>query len=229
VTFLFEDGVSQQDRYFYLRGISEAKRYLQATLGTVVQKPFCVDARAGDNPNFPAVALAFGHRIMSYAGNTAWFSTDEATRVGVVMHEYFHVLQRELTGSDFGFVAPLWIIEGNATMVEYRALDAAGIFSMDQARSQRQLVRYESVRGLGSLELPWQELCDWNKGDCYSLAWMASEYMLNGRPVSALRSFYEEIGRGLPWALSFQEAFGWSVPEFYDAFARHRQNVAGGR
>ena len=233
VTFLFDEGVGQVDRYFYVRGISEVRRFLMQNVGRVVDQPFCVDVRKGYNDAFGpyTLALVVGHRILSYSGSPAWMTATEVEKVGTVIHEYVHVLQGELAGAVTWIPEPVWITEGVATMIEFRALAGANIFSLDQGQSKMGIIgRYEQVRDLPELTIfsTWEELCS-ARGFCYSLAWMAVEHMLNGQPLSSLRTYYELQGRGVDWWIAFERAFGWNVLDFFDSFQKHREDVHGDR
>jgi hypothetical protein len=232
VTFLFDEGVAVNERYFFVRGIAEARRFLTQNLGKAVDRPFCADVRQGTNEIFGHhfLAIAVGHRVLAFAGSTAWLSATERMKISTVVHEYVHVLQAEMT-NQLLVDEPQWILEGVATLIEFRAMDAASIFTLDQGRSEMGLVgRYDSVRDLPELTLfsSWEEFCS-GRGFCYSLAWLAAEHMLNGRPLSSIRTYYELQGRGFPWWAAFELAFGWDVLQFFDSFEKHRRDLYGDR
>jgi hypothetical protein len=224
VTFLFDEGVAIYDRYFYTRGILEAQAFLTRHLGRIVEQPFCVDVRAVD-VGHDFTAAAFGHRIISYSSNPVWRAIDEPTKIRVVIHEYFHVLQADLAGNytDWG---PTWLVEGMAETVSFRAINEAGLMTLDQARSLRGLTgRYETVRRIPSLATDWDILC--NEGNCYSLAWMAIDRLLQDRPLMALRTYSEAIGGGVRWEVAFANVFGTTLEQFYEDFEAYRRTLYG--
>lgn len=148
-------------------------------------------------------------------------------RTHTLIHEYFHVFQREAGG--YNGVFPHWLNEGGAHYVAARGLDNNGVYSYVKIREghlteavkvRESLKSMESAQGFYGAGTPY--------ADEYSLGFLATEHLVKDLPnegVSALARFWQEIGRGNPWQTSFQSSFGKTPDQFYSVFESLRPRL----
>lgn len=146
-------------------------------------------------------------------------------RIHTLLHEYFHILQREVEG--YNGIFPHWLNEGNAHFVAAVGLDENKIYPYKKIRQghvgeaasvEEDLRSMESAQGFYSAGSPF--------ADEYSLAFLAVEFLPKGSPddgIPALVSFWKHIGEGIPWQIAFEFSFGKTPDQFYNEFESWRQ------
>ena len=140
-----------------------------------------------------------------------------AARRGIVIHEYFHTMQRELSRS-MSQVAPFWLREGSARLVEYRIAGREGLLDYAVARAS-EVRRSYSFGSLQDLETR----SDASSSGGYTLGFLASEYLENLVGPDALRQgFWKSLSGGANWRQAFAATFGVSLEQFYADFEAYR-------
>lgn len=151
-------------------------------------------------------------------------------RTHTIVHEYFHIFQREVGGYNGSF--PHWLNEGGAHYIAARALHDKGIYSyrkireghtMEAKKVKETLNSMESAQGFYNAGTP-------GIADEYSLGFLATEFLVKDLPnegVPALVKFWQETGKrkspNEPWQPAFQIAFGKTPDQFYSEFETWRQ------
>lgn len=145
-------------------------------------------------------------------------------RTHTTVHEIFHLLQMRLNAHQRPF--PYWLWEGSAH------------FTAAQYIGENNLYPYENiVKGHVSQATPMREALQslettafFSAGaphaDEYSLAFLATQYLTDGLPeggVKQLASFWELVGKGIPWQTAFPQVFAKNPQEFYTGFENLRQ------
>lgn len=126
-------------------------------------------------------------------------------------HEYVHALQGDLSKGRGG---TRWLSEGIADYFAAIYNEAYTTVTLQHARA---LARNATVT-LQSTENDIEAV----DGDKYALAAVAAEYLMFLAGEKALWSFYLQLARSESWEGAFEEAFGFSVEDFYLAFEAHR-------
>ena len=145
-----------------------------------------------------------------------------------VTHEYFHILQRHLSGS--GGRAATWLVEGTARWGENEHLVLDGQQTWEEQREWIQSGITNSAPTLRSTEHPnttWQ----------YALGWLATDLLTADAGTDSWVEFWRhldstEIGphgrwtSSPDWRTAFQEVFGMPVADFYVRFASWQREQA---
>jgi hypothetical protein len=201
----------------------------------------CVDAQgvvfAFKNlwQNTGTIAVAFTGNFFIYAGGPHWQDVSTAQVVQTVAHEYFHVLQRDLTklespprtdptapvktnclgsGHDRG---PTWLTEGSAELFGWLTVaNAAGV----DLRVIREA--YGSIVFDGDLKALEESLLFRSSSDhAYPLGFLATDFASKGR-MGPLFQYYRLVGQGVPWKDAFSRSFGATIEYFYELFEAYR-------
>ena len=116
---------------------------------------------------------------------------------------------------------PLWLAEGSAEFLGWRALSAGGVIFYDDRRYllaqdlddtyPEELEKLETVRGFKS-QTSWIS---------YQYSMFAAELLASHAGESSLIEYYDSLRSGAAWQTVFRNTFGLSVNEFYDRFEKH--------
>ena len=181
----------------------------------------------------PTDIHAFGfvtqHRVTGDIFVTLVYRGDFPTLKHIVVHEYFHVLQRHLPSGFAGLRAPRWLVEGLASYADYAYTlstpDRYGFLGdrftpyADIADAQ---VRgaFGEMDNLVGLEDMQTFRCDFDEFYSYAMSFAASAFLIEQIQVeeeNAFVTFWKLLG-DRPWQQAFEEAFGLDVEDFYSAF-----------
>ena len=161
--------------------------------------------------------------------NTSVISSRLVSRgLKTVAHEVSHAqssnlsnLQLYASSSSSGVpdAGPVWLAEGSAEFLAWRALSAGGVVSYDDQRSlfvwdlndmdPEALGKFETVRGFKS---------SWIN---YHYSMFAAELLASHAGESSLIEYYDSLRSGAAWQTVFRNTFGLSIGEFYDRFEKH--------
>src|SRR4051812_23049152 len=187
--------------------------------------------------NSGTIAVAFSGNFFIYAGGPHWKNVSLARVVQTVAHEYFHVLQRELTklpgpsqadptspivsnclgaGFDRG---PTWLTEGSAELFGWLTVaDAAGV--------ELQLIReaYSKSKFEGTLK-DFEESLRFQSSSnhSYPLGFLATDFAAKGK-MAPVFQYYRLVGQGVPWKDAFARSFGITIDYFYEQFEAYKAN-----
>lgn len=221
VTFEIADTVSDEDIGLIQESVWFAGEYFQRTYEIELTSP--VRVRIGMEENPPTVAYAGGSTIFLTPDHPVWHQSSPLQRVKIVVHEFFHLVQEQLTGMPFN-PSPVWLIEGSAEYVAFEAVASLGLIDMNVAHDKWVLdTLYSPVVSvpLQEMEAPAPEV-----GCClYSLVPLAVQHLVSESEVSALTDYFDYVGIQT-WENAFAMAFGMSVDAFYGSFADWRSQLA---
>ena len=179
---------------------------------------------------FPWDVHAFGfvtqHRVTGEVFVALVYRGDPSSLLDIVVHEYFHVLQRQLASVR----APRWLVEGLASYADYAYTlsrpDRRGFLGnrytpyVDIADAQSRGAFGENINLVG-LEDMQTFRCDFDEFYSYAMSFAASVFLVEQLPQveeeDALVSFWELLANR-PWEQAFEESFGMSAEDFYQAF-----------
>src|SRR5207245_217951 len=95
-----------------------------------------------------------------------WQNAPESERIVTLIHEYYHLVQHQLSGSTSPsfqlsgkspLTNPFWLLEGSAEYLGYRVAGEAGVLSFESVRSEMvKDARFEPLP-LSSLEAKIQD------------------------------------------------------------------------
>ena len=217
VTIFFEESVSPINRERVRSGLAAAQEYITGTLGGFrFREPICIDARGGGGGS-TVVGVVYGaNHIVVYTGARALVAAPSWLLPHVTAHELMHFWQKDV-GSPREAAGPVWLLEGAAELLGYRALVAAGVASEGETRNYS-LRRVEpDTPSLSSLE---------RRGDpdqfSYPLSYLATELLTAERGPTACREYWRALSRGKPWEAAFTDAFGIGPEAFYARFEEYR-------
>ena len=153
-------------------------------------------------------------------------------------HEYFHVLQIQL--SDSPGIEPQWMVEGTALWAEARHAMSDG--QQGHFNSLRHRAMDAARRGpdLDGFDPPYGGYggTDPYPGYMYVLGYAAVDLLLGREDVGDLLEFYRnlgsqsawsggEFGISQDWESAFLDTYGVSVDDFYDDFNEWRSGLPG--
>ena len=231
VSYQFADGVSDADRSYVREGLALASDYFTATFGMTVQNPVTVNVLneplAGRSSDEAAM-----HTIRIFATEeSGWLKYETPlSRRGVLAHELFHVLQDEWapakwaqayrTRDKLPIIGPIWLMEGSAELVAYKALVAKGLVPYGHVTlCFTNSVVYNNPPALQDMETSDGFYVP--NVPTYRLGALAVDYLTANRGVASLRTYFEQVGAG-SWQVAFQTAFGMDISTFYTQFAQYR-------
>ena len=243
-TFKFGEGVSDEDRDTVRNSIASIRAYGLQTVGVeatnmsvyaydnLSQLAEAMSTWAGSPgyysqflsrwQNTNVAAVTYGNRDLGdaffiYAG-PLWKSTTSGDIYRLIGHEYFHVLQRQLSKDmDRG---PDWLVEGSAEAFGWWAyLYKANI---EQAVLHDAFVQ-DSKGYPGKLQaLEDNGVFNSSGYGAYANGVLATEYLTKGKGMRAMADFYRAIGAGTRWQDAFTRSFGTTPEYFYDQFETWR-------
>jgi len=169
---------------------------------------------------------SFPETILIDPTSRVWLQINDLNQFRIAAHEYFHVVQFDLMGETLAqrvFSAPIgsdrpegpnWLLEGSAEYVSWKALEAAGLGSLDEHLAARPVRPDADLR---EIETP----LGYSTGDEVSLVLPLTAVRLllaDGSPEPVIE-FYRLLAGGSQWRSAFESAFGRSVEAFYAEFA----------
>ncbi|MDP9369974.1 MAG: hypothetical protein M3Q03_17165 [Chloroflexota bacterium] len=227
VTFEFTEAVSTVDRVSIEQGIRFAQDAYIGLFGSDAQGPVTVtvdydetgQARHGVRNSRQIFINAWNYRGMSALVQTM-----------SVVHEYFHIWQ---FGQSRGFpLGPYWLVEGSAEFISYWVLAQARLVSYDDvheffiqmangARAQEpvNLPVLSELTDPDAMFAPGAACCS------YHLSALALELLVEEQGVEALGTYFTGLRAPGGGTRAFEDAFGQSVEEFYQAFEEQRTAI----
>lgn len=204
-------------------GFELADRFFKEVLGRTACTRITVRVVGGVLPE--GLAGVYGRDLIQVgAGDPRWTGLASIVKSKIMVHEYFHILQNELS-QEYGGPAdqvrasgPTWLREGSAELVAWKAtVDVA--FETVRARlienTRRNptttLRQMETLRGFQQARAG------------LDVSVIAVEY-LAGERLDTLVAYYGRTSR-TPWGNAFRETFRREVPEFYQQFEEYRRTL----
>ena len=250
--FVFEDSVSQEYQRRMRESTALAMYYMQEETGLWIND-FTVYAFV-DLENFLDVYLEkkgipereraeWRERVLAnggwgevYAGSLIFlygewlFSQTDEGLLGLMTHEYFHVLQESVSEAKHfshdvvSEIGPAWLLEGSAVYAEVRPGEHEGFYSSAETKAWQRSRARKTAAPLPSTET-YNGLFAAD-GVGYPLGFMAVDFLVENfgdlPALVAVVSFYDAIEPGTTWQDAFQDAFGISIDEFYVEFEAYR-------
>jgi hypothetical protein len=256
--YTFGDDVPEADRDKVRRAVGYALRlaapegsfplprvYAYSTPDQLAEAmSICVDERAALLAfrnlwvNSGTIAVAFTGNFFIYAGGAHWQGVTLAQVTQTVAHEYFHVLQRELTklpgppqtdpamaqvkpnclgtGYERG---PTWLTEGSAELFGWLTVASAANVDLSTIRQAYAQSTFEGK--LEDLEGSYRFRS--SSGHSYPLGFLATDFAAKGR-MAPVFQYYRLVGKNIPWKDAFHQAFGITVEYFYEQFEAYKAN-----
>ena len=222
VTFKFDLSTTQEDQNAIRLGIELAYRMYTEVLGKYPKPMTFTTLTSGCNG---AVASIIGQDLICLnILHPGWKSRSYDQKIKTGPHEYFHNLQHTI-GCDVGWDSGLdavWLGEGSADFYAYWVLSESGFGSLHKTLEDfKKPLRVIDVASLSELEShtpnQWQSLY-WNQSV------LAVDYLVSKTDLHSYIGFCELRSSGIPWKVAFHQAFGLTVPEFYEQFELYRAN-----
>jgi hypothetical protein len=246
-TYVFGPELSLDQQALVRRGLDVGARYYRAALGRELPQfttwayadlEALVPAYAESKPTSPAEARRFweagqvGHAVTRKIWlGPRWFANSPASALKIAAHEAFHLLQYELVSEralgvsgldEIPIAGPWWLAEGSAEYFAYLAVVEDGALRLADVRAQwTRSTRATSatLRALSTLrgqrEVP----------GAYDIYALATELLLRDRDPRLVFTYYEAIGRGVPWPDAFTSTFGRTFDAFVDEFEAYRRTI----
>ena len=162
-----------------------------------------------------------------------WYTTaPRKSRMNVIVHELVHAgYQYGQSGLSVGGAnsrvpdgGPLWLSEGSAEFLAYRAASADGVLSYQAERESKD--PWGFVRQAQYIEKPLRELETWDRISstrisAYPYSLMAAELLAAPAGQRALLDYYRLLQPGTTWQMAFEAAFGMTIDDFYTLFEEH--------
>lgn len=225
VSFSVGESVSLNDEQDVREGVQLARDYLKTTLAAEVTGDLIINVRQASDPTNPGlVGFSGGDFIVIYTGSSGWINASPFNRIHVVVHEYLHVYQHDLTG--FGDdLLPAWLIEGTA---DYLAYDAVAEIGLIAPRAVRDYQAWAVAEGPDLSELAaYESLPAFQDaaGPVYNLSYLAVQFLLADLAPEALGRYFAAINDGFDWQPAFVRTFGRDMQSFYTAFDEWRHEL----
>ncbi|MEA2580328.1 MAG: Peptidase superfamily [Actinomycetota bacterium] len=228
LTFDYGAGLPKADRELIHRATETARRFYE------IRVPACPDPSVvthvvnGSNGNIAALASPTDRgssTVIVYAGG-AWPLLTQPQKLQILLHEWYHVVQYPFrTCSQYSPECPVptvhipgWFIEGTAEFESVRAAATLGKAPFASERAKRlAIARTETSK-------PLQRMRVLQTFEEYTVAFGAVDYLISKSSDQALRTFWPLIARTGNFTKAFTRAFGMTPSDFYDGFAKYRQN-----
>jgi hypothetical protein len=219
VTYSISSGVSPSDEASVREGIALAIIYLHETYRSNLKHDLFVNVRDVASPTDPGIlAFASGSFLVVFTGAPSWDYMAPALRLQVIIHEFVHIYQFDVTGDDM-LASPLWIIEGMAEYVSFDVVQGLGVLDSGDVYDEQ---TWNAARGLDQMPKlsALEGVHDFQNADgpVYSLSYLAIDALVDNDPVVRLRKYLRLIAGGSPWPVAFEQAFGTKPEEFYEQF-----------
>ncbi len=196
-------GVEAPEFAVYLGADIDAVRAVYAEVGGVSPETF----RGGGR----VTPIAGGVRAIFVAGR--YFSGGVNSQI--LSHEYFHVLQGELSEHSL-MATPRWLVEGSAV---YESMLYSGFWER-----YRPAAVVLSANNDGALrDLEQFDVAD--APHAYGLGALASEWLAEQTGGNPQVKYWQLLGGSATWEDAFESAFGIAVDESYEAFEEHLEEV----
>jgi M61 glycyl aminopeptidase len=176
------------------------------------------------------VAEAGVGKVIIYMRNLRTYSKAEQAKI--IIHEYYHEVQRFLRGSTFNQapfdqipqMGPSWLIEGAAEYYGYRVADAHGLasYASERARAVSALPALKTLSAYETLEAFNGDL----SSGTYPLGVLATEFLSSRYGADRAKiEYWKRATASTDWHDAFAAAFGVSVNDFYDTFEAYRRSL----
>lgn len=221
-TFLAGKNVSAEDLSYVEEGYALAQRYIDETHGFRLSSPTFVNIRATGAPLNPSeVGESSMSSITIFTRSAGWRNQPSFSRIGVVAHEYVHVIQNQLLQSDMDSV-PAWMIEGAAEYLASDALVSAGLVDRSTADNEH-LWLLAAEPDLGPLA-DYESVAAYQQESAavYGLAYLGIRALAAEHGVESVTQFFLSVVPGNDWEDAFQVAFDEDPASFYAAFEAER-------
>lgn len=190
------------------------------TYGVAVRRPVRIELRARHPAGLGHGGYTGNHRIVIYATSDNGSPVNDYSLRRAAIHELFHVLQQELSGSADLDDGPEWLVEGGARLTEDLAVYPNA--SPRDAGLRCILLDEVNVHGAPPLPVLQNTVSMQNSGSSgYALAALAAKQAIADRGAAALGVYYRGLAPG-DWQTAFVRAFGVQPDRFYEEFARAR-------
>jgi len=207
--------------------------------GGILFRNKAVNERCARNKEGRFNATAWRHVIIfcfhkNTAFNLEWSSKSKAKIDRVMVHEYMHMIQRELMADKVPLrikkgqrrrLGPSWMIEGTANYFEWKFFgDIYGrpaknsLLAKFANKPEKGKKRVITLRQLRDKQLISSE-------QDYATSHWAVVMLVNATSEQALFDYFRFYGEGLSWEKAFQKAFGISLNSFEKEFERRRKDV----
>ncbi|MDU8928648.1 hypothetical protein RXV86_14750 [Alisedimentitalea sp. MJ-SS2] len=162
--------------------------------------------------------------------DAAWQKKTRRVITGIMVHEYMHHVQRELTNSkSFArrnyyarrSMGPKWMVEGTAEvaqldwLIRHGGLKNPGIGgyvnrAAKSAKSLRNMREHGALKG----------------GDQYAVAHLAARLLAERNGAQSILNYWRYLGHGNNWETAFQKAFGMRLSDYERLFETLRRDRA---
>lgn len=218
VQFVFEEGVPQQDRAQIQQGIELAQSYVSPRVAPLARS-FVVRGYSSQVDGNLARVYGPDSMMEINTANPDWVRETRAfQRIKIVVHEYFHVIQDQLSGPIDQL--PVWLAEGTAEFIGYAAVIESGLITRPQALAANRLtngignlVRAPRLEELESRD-QWQSSL--STGEIYPLGYAVAERLVDSRGLEALTAYFTGLRTSRDdWRPLFERTFGKTADAFY--------------
>ncbi len=223
--FQFEAATTSEDRQLIQDAVQFASSFYQNTLGRTVQQSTTIaTSRTATGCTSGGAAAFTGARNMTICvANQGWTVHGPVTRRKIIIHEVFHLLQFEQRWIGGPQPAGLhWMIEGAAEYLGWLGIANQGMVSISTARGcmLKEVTDFATNQppGLPDLNLLETAQSFSRPGPVYPLAMLGVQQLMNSSSADALLTYGAEIAAGNTAESAFQNAFGTSLPAFYQQF-----------
>ena len=214
--------VSAEDRSYVEEGISLAQRYMLDAHGIELATPPIVNVKASGAPLDPSeIGESSLGSITIYTRSPGWRNQPPFSRLGVVVHEYVHVVQHQLL-KDGGASVPAWMIEGSAEYFAGDALVRDGLIGRSTVDDE-ELWLLGQGPGLGPLT-DYESITAYQQESAavYGLAYLGIKSLVGQRGAKSVSTFFVLAGASNDWESAFRIAFGEEPADFYASFESER-------
>lgn len=223
--FQFDSATSSEDRQLIEDAVQFASSFYQSTLGRTVQQSTTIATSRTATGCTSGGASAFtGARNMTICvANQGWTVHGPVTRRKIIIHEVFHLLQFEQRWIGGPQPAGLhWMIEGAAEYLGWLGIANQGTVSIGTARGcmLKEVTDFAASQppGLPDLNLLESAQSFSRPGPVYPLAMLGVQHLMSTSSADALLTYGAAIAAGNTAESAFQNAFGASLPAFYQQF-----------
>jgi len=226
--------ISLENKNLVITGIAAQDYYLNQWFGKSINRPTGLEVVRQDPANQAGAEVVSknGEAVIKIA--TDGFAMQQAkmmnqynggeSRPHISAHEYVHVYQFQNGCGIIGmnnYLAPRWLMEGEAEWLSYKALGEAGIGPSIKFKDLYIRQAREDNTVLKSLESR-QDF----PPSVYPVVGMAVDYLMQDKPIKTIDDFCAKLDNGNGQSVSdaFKSAFGSTLDSFYNDFENYRKS-----
>jgi hypothetical protein len=222
-TFTFDAGTSATEQQLIKDEVQFAQTFIQNTFGRTVSVATAINGSvsAAGCSQGGASAFTAPAAITFCMNNPGWQQPPTTQKRKIVVHEVFHLVQYEMRWLGVPQSAgAMWMIEGSAELVGWRAIANKGLIASDTSLGcmVKEVSDFTSRQPPGLLNLSAYEnaqVFQTTQGPLYPLSMLGVNQLTTTSGLNAIMTYGSALVSGTQFPTAFSNAFGSTTAAFY--------------